>query len=135
MPRLLCRVLIPKPAQRPKKKAVETARADVADVRFKSSEDTSAQQRDQKQNKNQADEYLRRAEQDIEKDKKEQKFDSYDFDTYGAFEKAFGFFSDPAVWIVAAVPGFFLGCALQPCDWSETGLLNKTRSLDSSAEF
>ncbi len=102
---------IPKRAPRPKKKVIDAPRADDAGVRLKSNEDNTQEKREEKRVKNQADEYLRRAEQDLEKDKKEQKFESYDFDTYGAFQKAFGFLNDPAVWIVAAVPGFFLGCS------------------------
>lgn len=99
---------IPRPTPKPQKKNVTAPKA-TEEVTFRSDSTKSPQENE---DKSAASEYLRRAEEDLQKDVKEKKFETYDFDTLSAFDKAFGYLNDPSVWVLSIVPGLFLGGAV-----------------------
>jgi hypothetical protein len=99
---------IPRPAPKPQVKKTSLPKA-TEDIPLKSSPSKSAYEIEER---NAASDYLRRAEEDLQKDAKEKKSETYDFDSLGAFDKAFGYMSDPSVWILSIIPGLFLGVAV-----------------------
>ncbi len=59
-----------------------------------------------------ADEFLRKAELELDNEDEKQRIESYDFDTHGFMQRAFGFLTDFNVYVMALAPGFLFGLVL-----------------------
>ena len=94
----------PKVAKKPKQKL---APADAMNFREHEAAPVSGKKRP-----SEADDFLRKAEAELEQEKDKGADITYDFDAQGLLDRAFGFMKDSNVYIVAAAPGFLLGLVL-----------------------
>jgi len=72
----------------------------------------SAKPRSQEMGRSTAEDYLAKAEKEVEEGDQDQREQLYDFDSAGWLKRTFAFLADPSLIVIAIATGFFLGGAL-----------------------
>jgi DNA-directed RNA polymerase subunit M/transcription elongation factor TFIIS len=75
-----------------------------------------------------AEDYLAKAEKEVEEDDQDEREQVYDFDSAGWLKRTFAFLSDPTLIIVALVTGLFMGATLVGSGMAGTVLPNASES-------